>query len=112
MENLNMTTNMVLLIVSVLLIAAAMFSYFGYLRIASILYVRLVEQPEPPKPGELKLSPYRISRIWNRYQKQDLYYIYKGNTIHVDRRFETAEQAQTSLNELEQLEGYTHTKVV
>ncbi len=107
-----MTTNIVLLIVSVLLLAAAMFSYFGYLRISSILYVRLVEEPEPPKPGELKQSPYRIARYWNTYQNKDLYYIYKGNTMHVDRRFSTAKEAQTSLNELEQLEGYTHTKVV
>lgn len=104
-----MTTNIVLLIVSVLLLAAALFSYFGYLRIASILYVRLVEEP---KPGELKQSPYRITRYWNTYQNKDLYYIYKGNTMHVDRRFSTAKEAQTSLNELEQLEGYTHTKVV
>ena len=32
--------------------------------------------------------------------------------MHVDRRFSTAKEAQTSLNELEQLEGYTYTKVV
>lgn len=104
-----MTTDIVLLIVSVLLIAAAMFSYFGYLRISSILYVRLVEQPEP---GELKPSPYRISRYWDKYVEIDHFYIYKGSTMHVDRRFYTAKEAQTSLNELEQLEGYTNTKVV
>lgn len=107
-----MTTNIVLLIVAAMLLVAAMFSYFGYLRIANNLFVRLVEQPEPPKPGELKTTPYRITRYWNKYQNKDLYYIYKGNTHHVDRAFSTAKEAQISLNELEQLEGYTQTKVV
>lgn len=107
-----MTTNIVLLIVSVLVLAAAMFSYFGYLRISNNLYVRLVEQSESPNHDKLKQSPYRIVRYWNKNTYEYLYYIYKGSKKHVDRRFYSATEAQSSLNELEKLEGYIQTKVV
>jgi hypothetical protein len=107
-----MTTNIVLLIVAGMLLIAAVFVYFGYLKIANSLYIRVVETPPPLKPGELKPSPYRIVRLYNQTNCKDFYYIYRGSTQHVNRRFETAKEAQDSMNELELLAGFIQTKLV
>lgn len=101
-----MTANIVLLIVSVLLISAALFSYFGYLKIANTLFLKVTGIDD-----NTTTSPYSIVRKYDGYYEKNYYYIYKNNNQITDKKHLFAKSAQDSLNELEKLEGYKPTKV-
>lgn len=104
-----MTTNIVLLIVATMLIIAAMRVYFGYMKIANELYIRLVEDSAT---AGTKKSPYNIRRVYSTYAGKDCFYIYNGNECVTTKNFYNAKDAQVSMNELEQLGGFQKTKVV
>ena len=108
-----MTTNIVLLIVAAMLTFAAVRVYFGYMKIANELYIRLVEDMNSDEIDRGKgKSPYTIKREYSSYSSRDYYYIQKNGSTVNTKSFSTAKEAQTSMNELEQLEGFRKTKVV
>lgn len=108
----SLTINAVLLIVAVLLLATALFMYFGYLKIASELYERVAFETTEYDDSNLPNSPYRMEREYSTSDECDKYYIYKGSFKATYQEFSTAKKAQKSMNELEQIGGFKRSKVV
>lgn len=102
------TDNIVLLVVAAMLMFSAMRVYYGYMKIANELYIRLVDDSAT---AGTKKSPYNIRRVYSTYAGKDCYYIYNGNECVTTKNFYTAKDAQASMNELEQLGGFQKTKV-
>ena len=108
-----MSIEIVLLIVSLVLIAAAMFSFFGYIKISNAMFERLTGKVDETRNQEsLKQSPYKIVRFYKEYNGRNVYLIYKSGSKATLQEFSSPKEAQTSMNELETLEGYKRTKVV
>ena len=108
-----MSTNIVLLIIAGMFLVAAMFMYFGYLKIANELFIRLVcEQEDKFDSDGVRKSPYSIKRIYSTDYGRDYYYIYEGKIKVRTPTFRSAKDAQLSMNELEKIGGYPLTEIV